>query len=97
MRVSFFLLFLPWNIFFICSISVISAIPALLAVPVMVIPSYYLNLRSYFSIMRYWWSGNRFSNPPPDESRPVRRISDNSLNPIEDDPLPPSDPNRPFD
>jgi hypothetical protein len=26
----------------------------------MIIPSYYMNIKQYFAIMRYWWRGNRF-------------------------------------
>jgi hypothetical protein len=62
MKIGFFFLFLPWNLFVIGSVTAISAIPACLALPVMLLPSYFLNVRSYFKIMAYWWSGNRFSN-----------------------------------
>lgn len=46
--------------FLIGVVSALSVIPAALAVPFMVIPSYVLNIKSYFRIMKYWWSGNRF-------------------------------------
>lgn len=59
-QLSLFLLFLPWNATIIGIIFVLSAIPATLALPLMILPSYFLNIRSYYRIMKYWWSGNRF-------------------------------------
>lgn len=61
----FFLLFLPWNLAVITLILGISAIPAVLAFPFIVLPSYYLNIKFYLSIMKYWWSGNRFEGGEP--------------------------------
>lgn len=65
-KMLLFLFFLPWNTFVIALSIVLSAIPAALALPLIVLPSYYLNIRSYYEIMSYWWSGNRFA-PLKDE------------------------------
>jgi hypothetical protein len=47
----------------------ICAIPAALLTPLMLIPSYYQNIESFISIMRYWWLGSRFdaSKEPEEE------------------------------
>ena len=61
-KLPMFLLFLPWNLTLIGIVLALSAIPAVLVFPLMVIPSYILNIKSYFGIMGYWWSGNRFKD-----------------------------------
>ena len=44
----------------IAALYAVSLVPGALIFPFMLIPSYYLNIRQYFAIMRYWWKGNRF-------------------------------------
>jgi hypothetical protein len=55
-----FIFFLPWHLIVIVPVLSISAIPAALLAPFMVLPSYFLNISSFIRIMKYWWSGNRF-------------------------------------
>jgi hypothetical protein len=55
-----FIFFLPWNLIVISPVLAIAAIPATILTPFMVLPSYFLNTKSFFNIMRYWWGGNRF-------------------------------------
>jgi hypothetical protein len=55
-----FIFFLPWNLMVILPVLAIAAIPATLITPFMVLLPYFLNTRSFFNIMKYWWGGNRF-------------------------------------
>ena len=55
--VVLFFFFLPWNLFLIAIGLVITGIPAAIITPLIVIPSYYQNIDSFFSIMKYWWFG----------------------------------------
>ena len=60
LEATLFLVFLPWNTAIISVAVIIAAIPATIALPFIILPSYYQNIESYFSIMKYWWKGNRF-------------------------------------
>jgi hypothetical protein len=66
-KILLFFFFLPWNAFLLSLVLIFGVIAGGLALPLMVIPSYYVNIRSYYEIMHYWWSGNRFA-PLKDES-----------------------------
>jgi hypothetical protein len=60
MRVIMFIAMLPYHVILIVVLIAVSAVPAAIIFPFMIIPSYYLNIKQYFSIMGYWWKGNRF-------------------------------------
>lgn len=60
MRTFMFIMMLPYHLILISAITAVAAVPGAIIFPFMIIPSYYLNIRQYFSIMIYWWKGNRF-------------------------------------
>ncbi len=59
-RTLMFIMILPYHLILIFGITAVAAVPGALIFPFMIIPSYYMNIRQYFSIMIYWWKGNRF-------------------------------------
>jgi hypothetical protein len=59
-KLTIFLIILPYNLAVIALIVAVCAIPAIMLVPLMIIPSYFLNIRKYYRVLKYWWSGNRF-------------------------------------
>ena len=62
---------LPYHLILILGITAVAVVPGALIFPFMIIPSYYLNIRQYFSIMIYWWKGNRFQeNADAEKMRP---------------------------
>jgi hypothetical protein len=55
--IMLFLFFLPWNLFLIALGLAATGVPAAILTPLIVIPSYYQNIDSFLSIMKYWWFG----------------------------------------
>lgn len=71
MRTFMFIMMLPYHLILILGITAVAVVPGALIFPFMIIPSYYLNIRQYFSIMIYWWKGNRFQeNADAEKMRP---------------------------
>jgi hypothetical protein len=60
MRLITIIVLLPYHLILIVAVTAVAAVPGALIFPFMIIPSYYLNIKQYFSIMIYWWKGNRF-------------------------------------
>jgi len=59
-KLTMFFIMLPYNAAIIALIVAVCAIPTIILVPLMIIPSYFLNIRKYYRVLKYWWSGNRF-------------------------------------